>query len=168
MLADIKIECQENIRLKNGKIYLRISKPLIIDGENIGRSWTFRDITHEFRAEQALRENEQRYKELYDRAEQSNLKLSLINRIRNSAIESQDLTKLIQNLVEGLAETFGYAVVGFYMLKDDVLHLIHSFGFEGENFKTITLNQGIIGRTARTQQPAVSYTHLTLPTILLV
>ncbi len=153
VLADVDVECHEDIKLKNGKIYHRISKPLMIEGQNVGRSWTFQDITHSFHAEQTLRENEQKYRELYDHAEHTNKKLNLINRIRNSAIESQDLTKLIQNLVRGLAETFGYAVVGFYMLKGDVLHLIDSFGFEGQNFQTMTLDQGIIGRTARTQKP---------------
>lgn len=152
IIADLDCESQEIIKLKNGNIYQRNTKPLIISGENAGRFWTYQDITKEYRTEQALRESEKKYKELYDLAERSNQKLNLINRIRNSANDNSELPILIENLVDGLAHTFGYELAGFYVYKDDLLHLIHSIGFDGEKYYEMTLDQGIIGRAARTQK----------------
>ncbi|MEM8860259.1 MAG: GAF domain-containing protein, partial [Chloroflexota bacterium] len=153
ILSDINCESQDTVHLKSQKIYHRSTKPLVIGGKNAGRLWTFRDITKEYQTEQALRESEKKFKELYDVAERNNQKLNLIDKIRNSANDNSELPILIENLVEGLAETFGYDLLGFYTYEDTVLNLAHVIGYDYGILPQMTLDQGIIGRTAKEQKP---------------
>ncbi|MEM9775944.1 MAG: PAS domain S-box protein [Chloroflexota bacterium] len=153
ILSDINCESQDTIQLKSHKIYHRSTKPLVIDGKNVGRLWTFRDITKEYQTEQALRDSEKNYKQLYDRAEKTNQKLNLIDKIRNSANDNSELPILIENLIEGLAETFGYDLLGFYTYKNKILNLVHVIGYDYNIMPQLTLEQGIVGRTAKQQKP---------------
>jgi two-component system, cell cycle sensor histidine kinase and response regulator CckA len=62
----IELETSDVIRLKDGRVLERVSRPQVREGTIIGRVISFRDVTEQKRAEEALRESAERYRTLVD------------------------------------------------------------------------------------------------------
>ncbi len=56
------------LAFRDGRVFHRHSRPLVVAGETVGRVWSFRETTAERRAALALRENEERFRGVFDQS----------------------------------------------------------------------------------------------------
>jgi PAS domain S-box-containing protein len=63
--AHLDSESEDTIEFKDGRVFERSSKPQRVDGEIVGRVWTFRDVTGQRRMEEELLESLQRFGQIF-------------------------------------------------------------------------------------------------------
>ena len=123
------------------------------DGRVVGVSSVATDITEYKRAEDALRENEQRYRRLFTSAQRQAQEQTLLEKVRSTLAREIDLSTLFHTVVEAIAETFGYTLVSLYLRRGDKIDLQHQVGYPGPTIIEIPLTRGVSGRVMRTGKP---------------
>jgi PAS domain S-box-containing protein len=68
LLRDSDAVDSDSLTFNDDRVIERYSFPMIMDGERIGRVWSFRDITSQRLAEAALRESELLFREVFNNA----------------------------------------------------------------------------------------------------
>ena len=121
-------------------------------GEIVYHEGMLRDITERKRAEAELRQSGQNYRALYETAQKQTQELALLGNVRNAMAQELDLPALLRNVVESVADSFGYALVSLYLLEDDALILQHQVGYERVISK-IALAEGVSGIVVHTGKP---------------
>jgi PAS domain S-box-containing protein len=104
------------------------------------------------RAEEALRESERRYHDLFEAAQRQAQELTLLDRVRTAVTRELNLAELFHTVVTALAETFGYTLVSSYLLDGQLLRLQHQVGYE-IILDNIPITSGVMGRVTRTGRP---------------
>lgn len=66
--ADPAAESHEQVELNDGRIYEWLSRPQRMGESIVGRVWTFRDITSLKKSEEAVRESNKRFREIFELA----------------------------------------------------------------------------------------------------
>jgi transcriptional regulator with GAF, ATPase, and Fis domain len=115
--ASDAVEAFDELRLIDGRTIERYSRIQYVEGRNVGRVWSFRDVTEQRRAEQALREEAR--------------VLDLINRTGTAIAATLDMHVLLQTVTDAATELSG-AKFGafFYKIRDE----------RGEAFSLYTLS----------------------------
>jgi diguanylate cyclase (GGDEF)-like protein/PAS domain S-box-containing protein len=66
LYRDVEREASDTLKLRDGRVIERHSRPQLLEGEVVGRVWTFRDVTDQKRMEEALLASESRYRRLFE------------------------------------------------------------------------------------------------------
>ena len=106
------------------------------------------------RSEAALRESEQRYRELFVAAQRQAQELALLDQVRMALASELDPAAIFRTVVEAVARTFGYTQVSLYLLQDEALHLQYEVGYN-DMLPQLPLSQGVMGRVARSGKPVL-------------
>jgi two-component system, cell cycle sensor histidine kinase and response regulator CckA len=122
------------------------------DGRVSGILGTYEDITEHRQSEEALRESERHYRELFAAAQRQAKELELLNRVHATLSRGLELPEVFRNVVEGIAATFGYTHVSIYLLRENALEFQYQVGYQNVLMR-IPTSQGVNGKVARTGLP---------------
>ncbi|MEW6638827.1 MAG: PAS domain S-box protein, partial [Actinomycetota bacterium] len=105
----------------------------------------YRDVTERRRAEERLKESEERYR-------RQARELALLHQVRTALSAELDLRGVLRAAVEVTAEAYGYTLVGAYLVEDGHLVLQHYVGYDNV-LRRIPLDRGVMARSVRERRP---------------
>jgi|GEM_PF-509770 len=92
---------------------------------------------------------------LYEEEQKRLAETTALHRVSEVINSTLDLQEIFQRVVEELSQTFGYRLVDIYLLEEEGLRLQAQVGYDSETtIDFIPLERGVVGRVARTGQPA--------------
>jgi PAS domain S-box-containing protein len=92
--GDPEIESHDLVEFKDGRMFERSSKPSRVDGETVGRVWTFHDVTQQKRMEEELLESVQRFGQVF---KQGPLGIALVDLAFQITEVNDALCKLLEH-----------------------------------------------------------------------
>jgi len=99
-----------------------------------------------------LRENEERYRRLFIRAQRQAQEQLLLERVRTALAHETNLQDLLRTIVEAVAATFGYTQVSLYLRQGDKSVLQHQVGYD-HVITEVPMGEGVVSRVLLTGQP---------------
>lgn len=104
------------------------------------------------RAETSIKESEQRYRQLSLEKERQAKELALLLELKQALATDLEPTAVFRNVVEAVAQLFGYNLVSIYLREDQELVLQHQLGYP-EMIARVPLDRGIAARAVRSGKP---------------
>ena len=96
-------DAYDMIFFKDGRIFEQYSCPLLHEGRNVGRVWSFKDITEHQHAEQELKKSERKYRDAFERAEfYKDIFTHDMNNIFHNIQSSAELITILREKSKGL------------------------------------------------------------------
>ncbi len=119
-----------------------------------------------FKLENNLKDNEQRYKQLFIDADRSGKELELLSQLQHTIINKLELDELLESVVSKIASIFDFSGVCIGLVKDDTIVRGPTIDAALENDPIVRkLDQGIAGRVVRTKKPELIDNLATHPNI---
>ncbi|HET9221518.1 MAG TPA: GAF domain-containing protein [Roseiflexaceae bacterium] len=116
-------------------------------------------------SEAALRESEQRYRELFAAAQRQAQELALLDQVRMALASELEPAAIFRTVVEAVVTTLGYTHASLYLLQEETLYLQHEVGYD-EQFPRLPISHGVMGRVAHSGKPVLLQDVRTDPTFL--
>lgn len=113
-----------------------------------------RDITDHKNAEEHARYNENRFRNLWAESQRQSQELKLLAEVRNVTSRETEPQSLIRQVVEAVADIFGYQLVSIYLPDGDRLKLQHQVG-HSHMPADMPVTTGVMGRVAASGQPVL-------------
>lgn len=88
---DPDAESVDILNFKDGRVFERYSRPLVIGGKINGRIWNFRDVTERYKLEDALRRSEDLYRTLF---ESTGTAMAVVEEDMTISLVNNEFTKL--------------------------------------------------------------------------
>ena len=103
----------------------------------------------------SIQASEASYRELYATAQRQAQELALLDRVRLAIAGELDLPAVIRNVIEAIADTFGYTLVSIFLLEGDRLINQHQVGYE-KIIPVIPIEKGCVAELSAPESPFCS------------